>query len=144
MKNSLKTVTILIALSTFSCGSNCSNDDFDIIGEWDVKTVEFIDQEGLMEKFCQEEGVDYDEYLETTKLFERVEFNFQEKGVLALKNPEEMGGDGETTYNYSKGSDKLVFGGHEYGFRIESCEAVVITDFALGESTLLEMHCERK
>lgn len=136
------TSVFLVAYS--SCNTNCSIHDFNIKGEWDVYKVEFIDENNKLKKILEAQGKNFDEFVEESKLFEEVEFNFKEEGVLEVNNPDKLGGSGETTYSYSNGSDELTFGGRKYGFKVKTCNKISIIDFAFGESCKMIMYCKRK
>jgi hypothetical protein len=144
MKRMTVLLTTMILFICPSCNPTCTIDDIQIKGNWDIYKVEFVDDENKMEEFFESQGQDFEEYLESTKLFEQVEFHFKDAGVLKMVNPKELGGDGETTYKYTNGADELTFGGRKYGFEVANCDEIIISDFALGKTARLMMFCKRK
>jgi hypothetical protein len=117
--------------------------DFSLLGHWKVNLVELVDDEGTFKRFCVENNLNFDDFQEGIKLFEEVEYIFQENGILEIINPDKLGGNGETNYEYANGSDVLIFGGRKYGFRIKSPNEILIIDYALGHHTQLIMNCIR-
>ncbi|PHR46536.1 MAG: hypothetical protein COA32_10350 [Fluviicola sp.] len=130
-------------LAFFGCSQNCSTQDIDLIGSWEVYKVELVDADNKLKDFFESENQDFEAYSKGVKIFEEVEYLFKEEGVLFVKNPEELGGDGETTYSFKKGSDEIIIGERNYGFAVNSCSEIEIVDFTPFESAWLTMYCRR-
>ena len=130
-----------LLLTMLGCQSNC--EDFDIEGHWEVESVNFDDSEGLMKSLVEEQGGNYDAYLESTKLFNDIEYYFKPNGELFVVNPKELGESGEGVYDYTPYANTIVIGDRVYDISIEDCDHITITDVALEGSALFHMYCTK-
>lgn len=136
--------SFVLFLAIVSIDAECTTENIDIIGSWDVTEVKFVDTERVMEKQFESQGKSFDDFHRAARLFEEVEFQFKENNILYVVNPEELGESGETVYSYVNGQDKLTFGGQSYKFEVLSCEHVIISQVLANNSIEFKMYCERK